>query len=108
MSTPKQHDEKTAEETAAAEPVEPVETFYDDAEEPHRMAWARNAGEAVCGAAGKARDGVLRAVPADVTAHLVNSHNELMKAGIAFVESGIHRAEKIRERATDLHKKPAE
>lgn len=96
--------EEHHEETQAEEPVA-VETFYDDSDDSSGsyFSFKGNPLGVVCSVASKAGDEVIRAVPGEVTEHLVNGHNEFLKAGIALVESGIRRAENIRQKSRDLH-----
>jgi hypothetical protein len=87
---------------------EVVETYYDD-EPAAGIHWkgGKGASGAACQMIHGACDEVLKAVPVDVTEHLVNSHNELMKAGVALLNSAMGKADDVRERAKAAHK-PAE
>lgn len=78
-------------------PGEPVDTYYD---EGHGMPGACHRLQDF---AERMRDGILKAVPADVTEHLVNSQKELIRAGIALAESRMRHADETVRRARDLH-----
>jgi hypothetical protein len=87
---------------ATAEP--PVDTYYDDEEaESCSRGWSvSGVGTVVCEATGAVRDTVLKAIPVQTTEHLVNSHNELLKAGVSLADAVMKRADSIVERARTL------
>ena len=98
-ATKKTNEEKVEEE--------PFQTYYE--EEDGKCGWRVKMGpedvkEAVQGIC----DSVLRTVPVEVTEHLANSQKEFLKAGVAFAESVMKRADKRVERAKDLHKEKSE
>lgn len=76
---------------------EPCDTFYDD----EGKCW--RGGAALNELSERARDRMLRFVPADVTEHLVNSQKEFIKAGIALAESQMRRADNTARRAREVH-----
>ena len=95
------------------QPVEEeiVETYYDDEDghsETTGFSWKSGASVTgtACAAADEACDRVLKTVPADVTDHLINSHNELLKAGVALLNNAIGKAEDVRERSHKAHGEP--
>lgn len=91
---------------STAPKVEPVETYYDEPEKDGGSCGSRlRVCEAVKEMGEQVRDGVLKAVPVEVTEHLAASRQELLKAGIALAEASIRKSGEMVERARELHKK---
>lgn len=101
----KSKDTEQKKDEAPAEEEVVVETYYDDEDgaEPG-VGWKKGAcvADSACAAMESVQDAVLKAMPEKAAEHLVNSHNELLKAGMAFFESAIEKAEKVRERSREV------
>lgn len=95
--------EETKTKTEESKEGEPFQTYYE--EEEGKCGWrmrmnpedVKEAVQGIC-------DSVLRTVPVEVTEHLANSQKEFLKAGVAFAESVMKRADNRVKRAQDLHK----
>jgi hypothetical protein len=81
-----------------------VETHYDDTTSASGSAWSCNAAETLCGIVDGVRDTVLKALPLNVTEHLVSGEKELVKAGIALAESHLRAVEEVLQRAREIKK----
>jgi len=96
--------ENSHESTPRPEGPPTVETHYDEESTSSATGWNCNPAEALCGVMGEVRDTVLKALPLQVTEHLVSGEKEIVKAGIALAESHLRSIEEILQRARDIKK----